>query len=94
MEWITQFFGRFHPLLVHFPIGILILAFLFECLSRIKSYRKLRAAIPPSLLLGSLFAVASAFSGYFLSEEGGYEDDLLERHKTLGIATAVFSVIA
>lgn len=94
MEWITQFFGRFHPLLVHFPIGILILAFLFECLSRVKAYRALRAAIPPSLLLGSLFAVASAISGYFLSDEGGYEDNLLERHKTLGIATAVFSVVA
>ena len=94
MEWITQFLGRFHPLLVHFPIGILILAFLFECLSRIKAYRKVRAAIPPSLLLGSLFAIASAISGYFLSEEGGYEDDLLERHKNLGIATAVFSGIA
>jgi uncharacterized membrane protein len=94
MEWITQFFGRFHPVLVHFPIGILILAFLFECLSLLKAYRKIRSAIPLSLLLGALFAVASSFSGYFLSQEGGYDDNLLERHKTLGIATAIFSFIA
>jgi len=93
MDWITQFFGRFHPVLVHFPIGILILAFLFECLSRLRGYRKIRVAIPPSLLLGAVFAIASAVSGYFLSQEGGYDDDLLERHKSLGIATAVFSII-
>ena len=93
MEWITQFFGRFHPVLVHFPIGILILAFLFECLSRFSGYRKIRVAIPPSLLLGAAFAIASSVSGYFLSQEGGYDDDLLERHKTLGIATAFFSTI-
>ena len=93
MEWITQFFGRFHPVLVHFPIGILILAFLFECLSRLNGYRKIRVAIPPSLLLGALFAIASSISGYFLSQEGGYDDELLERHKTLGIVTAIFSTI-
>ena len=93
MEWITQFFGRFHPVLVHFPIGILILAFLFECLSRVGGYRKIRVAIPPSLLIGAVFAIASSITGYFLSQEGGYEDDLLERHKTLGIATAFFSTL-
>lgn len=90
---ITQFLGRLHPLLVHFPIGILILAFSFECLSRFKPYRKIRYAISPSLLLGALFAVASAVSGYFLSQEGGYDDDLLERHKILGIGTAIFAVL-
>ncbi len=93
MDWITQFFGRFHPLLVHFPIGILILAFLLECLSRLQRYRDVSAAIQPSLLVGSLFALVSAASGYFLSWEGGYDDDLLKQHKYLGIATAVVSVV-
>ena len=50
-------------------------------------------AVGPSLMLGTLFAVASAISGYFLSKEGGYDDRLLETHETLGIATAIFSAV-
>ncbi len=93
MDWIIQFFGRFHPLLVHFPIGILFLAFLFECLSQFKAYKKLRSAIQPALFLGALFAVASVASGYSLSLEGGYDDSLLETHQYMGIATAVVAIL-
>src|SRR5688500_14333137 len=93
MDWIIQFFGRFHPLIVHLPIGILFLAFLFECLSAFRDYRKLNAAVQPSLFLGSIFAILSIVSGIFLSREGGYDDFLLERHRNLGIATAAFTVI-
>jgi uncharacterized membrane protein len=89
MDFITSFFGRFHPLLVHLPIGILFLAFLFECLSLKKSYRGLRKAIQPALLWGSVFAIAAAISGYFLRQEGGYEDDLADLHQNFGIATAL-----
>lgn len=93
MEIITQFFGRFHPLLVHLPIGILFLAFLFEFLAYFPKYKKLRQAIQPALFWGALFAVASACSGYFLSQEGGYEDRLLSLHRNTGIATAVFATL-
>lgn len=93
MDWIIQFFGRFHPLVVHLPIGILFLAFLFECLARFKRFNNLSAAVQPSLLIGSIFAFASVVTGLFLSEEGGYEDALLQRHQNFGIATAVFTVI-
>src|SRR5687768_10991429 len=93
MDWIIQFFGRFHPLVVHLPIGILFLAFLFECLARVKRFNNLSAAVQPSLLIGSIFAFASVVTGLFLSEEGGYEDALLQRHQNFGIATAVFTVI-
>jgi hypothetical protein len=53
----------------------------------------LSAAVPPSLLIGSIFAFASVITGLFLSEEGGYDDGLLQRHQNFGIATAVFTVI-
>lgn len=76
-------------MLVHLPIGILFLAFLFECLSLKKSYRGLRKAIQPALLWGSIFAIAAAISGYFLRQEGGYEEDLADLHQNFGIATAV-----
>jgi uncharacterized membrane protein len=93
MDWISEFFGRLHPLVVHFPIGVLFVAFFFECLSHLRSYRKLRAAVRPALLVGVLCAILSVVTGLYLSEEGGYDDELLERHKSLGIVTAALGVI-
>lgn len=90
MDFITAFFGRFHPLLVHLPIGVLFLAFIFECLSLKRKHRKLRKAVQPALLWGGVFAVAAAISGFFLRQEGGYEEDLANLHQNFGIATAVW----
>jgi len=80
-------------LLVHLPIGILLLAFIFEFFSYFSKYKKLRQAVQPALFWGALFAIASAGSGYFLSQEGGYDDRLLSLHRNTGIATAVFAPI-
>ena len=90
---ISSFFGRIHPALVHFPIGILLLAFLFELLSKTKRYKKLKAAVRPALFFGMLSSVLSATSGYILSQEGGYDDQLLTQHKWLGFATAGLAFI-
>ena len=92
MEHLLTFFGRFHPLIVHLPIGILILAFIFEALSLSRRYRKLGTAIQPSLAIGAFFSIASVVTGLALSQEGGYESDALEGHQYAGIATAVFAV--
>src|SRR5688500_7262278 len=93
MDFITAFFGRFHPLLVHLPIGFLFLAFLFECLSLRKNYKGLKKAVQPALFLCTLFAIAAAISGYFLRQEGGYEEDIANRHQNFGIATACISLV-
>lgn len=93
MDLISQLIGRLHPLVVHFPIGILFVAFFFELISRWKSYENLRPAVQPALLIGVISAIVSVITGLYLSDEGGYDDDLLERHKWLGIATAGLSVI-
>ena len=90
---ITSFFGRTHPALVHLPIGILLLAFLFQILALTDRYKKLKAAVRPALFFGMLSAVLSAFSGYILSQEGGYDDQLLTQHKWLGFTTAGLAFI-
>lgn len=92
-EQLLNFFGRFHPLVVHLPIGILLLAFLFEGISQFKKYRKLKTAVQPSLLIGALAAVISAVTGYLLSLEGGYERSALNIHQYLGIATAIAAMV-
>src|SRR3990170_1352665 len=93
MDVFIQLFGRFHPLVVHLPIGILFLAFLFECLSLFERFKQVESAVQPSLLLGAISAIGAVITGLFLSEEGGYEDILLNRHQNIGIATTVFTVI-
>lgn len=92
MEFITAFIGRLHPLLVHLPIGILFLAFVFECLSAKKEYKGLKKAVSPALLWGSAFTIAAGISGYFLRQEGGYDEELADLHQNLGIGTAVLSL--
>lgn len=92
MDFVTAFFGRFHPLLVHLPIGILLLAYLFECLSARPQYKALKRAVQPALFWGTVFAIASAISGYFLRQEGGYEENIADLHQNFGIATATLSL--
>ena len=47
------FLGRFHPLVVHLPIGFLLFAFILEVFSRWKKNPVLTTSIPLALLLGS-----------------------------------------
>ena len=93
MDFITAFFGRFHPLLVHLPIGILFIAFVFECLAVSEKYRFLKTAVQPALFWGMLFSIASAISGYFLRQEGGYEEHTANLHQNFGIATATIAFV-
>ncbi len=93
MEIIIQFFGRLHPLLVHMPIGILFLAFAFEVCAYFSRYKRLRQAVQPMLFWGVFFSFIAAGSGYLLSQEGGYDDSLLNLHRNTGIGTAILAAI-
>ena len=89
------FLGRFHPLVLHLPIGFLLIAFLLECLSRFKEkYQPVKPAIGLILLAGVITAVIAVVLGLFLSQDGGYNENLLNLHKWLGIGSAVVAVVA
>lgn len=85
----SEFIGRFHPLLVHLPIGILLLACFFQLLAAREKYRLLQPAIGITLCWGMLSAIASCITGYLLSGSGDYDETLVGRHQWLGIITAV-----
>jgi uncharacterized membrane protein len=83
-----QVTGRMHPLLLHLPIGFLIIAFVFWMFRNeidSDSFRKIFGLL---LQLSSFTAVLTALMGLFLSREGGYEAGLLTKHKWFGIAIA------
>ena len=88
-----NFLGRFHPLLVHLPIGILLLAVLFAWLGRWQRFQHLKAVVPFALLMGTLAAIFSCVTGYLLSLSGEYDLQALNQHRNLGIAVAVWGTL-
>ena len=87
-----MFFGRFHPLFVHLPIGILVFALIFELYLRWKPNTSLHAVLPIVWGLAALSSVLSALSGYILSLGGGYSEETLNLHKISGISLSILSV--
>lgn len=83
--------GHFHPLLVHLPIGFLLLAILMDLLAYQQRWAPYRAAVPFTLLLGFVAALLSCGTGYFLAQSGSYDYDTLGWHQWAAWATAGLS---
>lgn len=88
-----EFIGRLHPLFVHLPIGILLLAILFEWLPVRKPYKSVRRSVRFILWIGFLSAVVSGITGYTLSQSGEYEPEAVKWHQYSGIALIFFSFV-
>jgi mono/diheme cytochrome c family protein len=84
-----ELLGRLHPVLVHLPIGILLLAGLFEWLSVRPRFEALRPALPLMFQLGAAAAVFSCASGWLLASGGEYEGNAVFWHRWAGIGTAI-----
>jgi uncharacterized membrane protein/mono/diheme cytochrome c family protein len=90
---ITEFIGHFHPVLVHLPIGILLLACLFQFLAGKEKYSSLHTAINIAFLVGMISAVIACITGYLLSRSGDYDEELADKHQWFGISVAVMSIV-
>ncbi|MHA4739157.1 FN3 associated domain-containing protein [Dyadobacter sp. MSC1_007] len=89
-----QAVGRMHPLVLHFPLVVLILYCLWVVIVEKPDSTRWNAQLADSLLIiGTLTAVVAAFSGFILSKEDGYESDTLLWHKWLGIAISLMSIV-
>ena len=64
--WLSQFLSRLHPLLVHFPIGLLVVAGFLELLTVGGKRPGLREGITWLVYLGAASALLSAISGLLL----------------------------
>jgi uncharacterized membrane protein len=88
---LVLFFGRFHPLILHLPIGFLVIAFTLEIMSRFPRFRSYKAAVGFVLASGAVLSVIAAVLGLMLAQAGDYSPDLLPVHKWSGIAVAVLA---
>lgn len=92
-----QFLGRLHPLVLHFPITLLLLAAASELGRLFHDDVRLGRLTVCLLALGAVGAVAAATTGWIFAHEVHPEPALraiLQTHRWLGIATAILSLLA
>ncbi len=86
------FFGRFHILVLHLPIGMLLLLAAFEVAVRFKRFKPMAPARGFIIGLAAISAAVTAGLGWLLATAGGYNADLLFWHRWLGTGVAVLAL--
>lgn len=87
-EWYL-FLGRFHPLAVHLPIGLLLIAALFEWLGMMRPFAHLRQAVPALIVFACLGALFAVYHGVLLAAGSGVFSESVEDHLWSGVALTV-----
>lgn len=80
----TELIGKFHPLLVHLPIGFLLIAVVFIWIKESSRVVKI------SIGLGAIAAIASVITGLLLADNEGYDGEV-QLHKWFGIVLTTVS---
>jgi len=88
---VLQSVGRMHPLLLHLPIGLLIISFILWLGSKSIESGSFERIFILVLSVTAFTAALTALMGFFLSREGGYDENTLSKHKILGVITAVLA---
>lgn len=89
------FFGRFHPIAVHLPIGVIILTMLIELGSlRARFEEKWRDMALFCGFITAASAIVAVLFGIFLAREGGYKGGGFILHQSLGIGMTFGVIIA
>jgi uncharacterized membrane protein len=88
MDNLLALLGRFHPVLVHLPIGFLILGILMIFYPG-KKRIQLMPAIKLSFFWGSMAAMFSLVTGLILFLKEGYTFETVGSHLILGILTTI-----
>lgn len=88
---LSEFLGQLHPLLIHFPIGILLMAIglhFFQIISK----KDFNSAISILILIGSILAGISCLAGWLLASSGDYNNEIVFFHRWSGIATFMLAL--
>lgn len=87
-----RFLGRFHPVILHLPIGIFSLIIIQELMSMFSRYKPQPGLI--AIFIGAASAVVAVLFGFMLYMGGGYEmGELLGDHLWGGIIFACAAVL-
>jgi uncharacterized membrane protein len=86
--FIFPLIGRFHPLIVHLPIGFILFALILMYYPR-KDKNLLLPTVQFALLLSTATAFFACITGVTLYNQEGYAFDTVQNHLILGIITAL-----
>ena len=86
------FLGRFHPIILHLPIGALMALFFMELINGLRPKLNLESACNILLWFSVISIIPTLFLGFLLGSTGSYDDELLNSHKWLGWFTALVCV--
>lgn len=88
--------GRLHPLLVHFPIALVLTAAAAEAAALLSGDRRWRVVAIGNVRVAALFAAATAVAGWRLATAPGVDQTpMLGWHRWLGtLAAVVITVVA
>ena len=85
--------GLLHPLIVHFPIGIVYFMLLLSLMPQTLR-NSLKPATSIALLTASVSAILASITGYLLSRSGDYDTAAVVQHQWSGIITGILLLIA
>ena len=86
---LLQFFGRFHPAVLHLPFGVIALLVLVEVFSRGKGSDKLSAVVPLALGLAIATSLLAVGTGILLAMGEGASEPLVKSHMRDGILLTI-----
>lgn len=89
LPFIFLFLGRLHPLILHFPIVLIILALLFEIGRHFQVLKMTDGVVMVVLIAAAVSALVSIGAGFFLFASGDYSGKLIEQHFWAGTITGV-----
>jgi uncharacterized membrane protein/mono/diheme cytochrome c family protein len=87
-DWL-QFIGHFHPLVVHFPVALVLLVPILELAGRKERLSYLRQSVGFVLALATVAATAAAILGWCLGRSGGYSGSLITQHMWGGVLLCI-----
>lgn len=90
---LIYFLGRFHVLMLHIPIGIIVAILVLEIMARRERFRYLEAASPFLWVAGAVSAILTVILGYMHFAEGGFVGPSAAQHRTFGTALAVIITV-
>ncbi len=89
--WLFQLMGRLHVLIVHFPIGLLVMALVLEGLTLNGRRPGLKIGSYWMVYFGTIFAIIAVILGCLLRNFDDYSGALVQQHQNMGIATAALA---
>ncbi len=90
---VIEFFGHFHPLLVHLPVGILLVGLVLQWMAKKRRFAILAPAVPVVLLMGCCTAFLSCITGYLLSISDTYDAATVSWHMWMAIGLTLLSFV-